>query len=160
LRSGNYYLNHNDEKIVDFNPTCIYPIIDVASGESSTYLDGRDGVKKVYELKNLSYNFTINGSSIIDFNLSNDPKTGSRFEALTNIGSISEMYAGDGIILDMVYQENEIVYAVETPGNEEFSQSLYQSKQLWLSAKNTYETALSNSSSTEERINNLKAQMD
>jgi hypothetical protein len=43
----------------------------------------------------------MDDSTIVDF--SGNDKTDGRYEALTNISSIDKLYAGKGLVLDIVY---------------------------------------------------------
>ena len=54
-----------------------------------------------YEVASDLYLFKLDDSTIIDFSGNN--KTDGRYEALTNISSIKELYDGRGLVLDMVY---------------------------------------------------------
>lgn len=79
------------------------------------------------------YEFKIDDNPVVDF--SGNSITDGRFNALRNLESVKELYAGPGIIIDIVYQEKQITYAVEK--NSEYLQAL---KQNWLESKILYES--------------------
>lgn len=119
-----------------WDPTCLY-------FEGNNVIDGSvppvlvNGVWNKnylppYEVASDLYLFKLEDSTVIDFSGNN--KTDGRYEALTNISSIKELYAGRGLVLDMVYQKKEITYTVELE-----NQSIKQAKEVWLAAKENYE---------------------
>lgn len=55
---------------------------------------------------------------------------GGRYEALTGLGKINRLCAGEGVILDVVYQIKEITYTIE-----EENESIKYYKQKWLLSK-------------------------
>lgn len=122
-----------------WNPTCLYL-------EGDRYIDGNN--PPVYDETTKEWNknwipvketisdlylFKLDDSTIIDF--SGNDKTDGRYEALTNISSIDKLYAGKGLVLDMVYQQKEILYTVELENVK-----IKELKQIWLSYKELYES--------------------
>ncbi len=156
--NGYYYTNHS-EKITELNPLYIYLIVNTQNNTIEKYFDGRYGMTP-RDIKQLSYDFKLIGSSLVDFSLSNNPTTSARYEALTNINSVDELYAGDGIILDMVYQENEFLYAVELATSDEIDMNTFIAKSAWLTAKEEYEKALDEGNGSEAFIAQLKNRVD
>jgi len=105
-----YYYNNSMDQVTRLNNNTIYYIYDsleVDAKPSGYYLDGQDGyansaVKR--RVKDINYNFRIAGmkeGQIVDFN--GQGVTTGRYEALTNLSEVKEMYAGNGLILDIVY---------------------------------------------------------
>lgn len=160
LENGIYYYNHSKDKVETLNPLEIYPIMDMETRIITKYLDGRYGIDIAKDIKDLSYDFKLTGSELIDFSLSNDPLTSGSYKALTNINSITELYAGDALLLDMVYQENELLYAVEIVGNDEADELTIIAKNAWLTAKKKYENAISEGELEPDEIAKLKQNMD
>ena len=160
---GGYYKNHSKDSVGDLNPSTIYLVVDTGNNNKIVeYFDGRYGnIPKgnlPKDISELSFRFRISGSDAIDFDLSkNDPRTSARYEALTNISSLDELYIGDGVILDAVYQENELLYAVEVADSECPDNTAIAYRNAWLSARKRYEDAAVSGS---ENVEQLKEQMD
>jgi hypothetical protein len=53
------------------------------------------------------------------------------------LGEVSRISAGPGIILNIVYQEKEILYSIEDTNDD-----IKRTKKNWLTSKNNYEEAL------------------
>ena len=96
-------------------------------------LPNKDLPQILYSDTDHLYEFKLDDNPVIDF--SGNSITDGRFNALRNLESIKELYAGAGIILDVVYQEKEITYAAEK--KSEYLQSL---KATWVKAKLLYES--------------------
>lgn len=122
-----------------WNPTCLYlegdnyidgnnpPVYDKASGTwIKNWIPANEVISDLYWFK-------MNDSTVIDFG--GNEKTDGRYEALTNISSIDKLYAGRGLVLDMVYQQKEILYTVELE-----NATIKELKQTWLNYKELYET--------------------
>lgn len=112
---GNLCWNGSGDRINlnTLNANTLYFIVNSGQPVSSAteYLDGcTPSVRK--KIADISYDFRLVGSQKVDFTGASALTTG-RYEALTNLGSVSNIYAGDGIILDIVYQEKILTYAVE-----------------------------------------------
>ena len=78
------------------------------------------------------YEFKLDDNPMIDFSGNSD--TDGRYNALRNLSSIKELYAGKGLILDVVYQKKEIYYTIEKEDNK-----LIELRKAWLSFKEDYE---------------------
>lgn len=132
-----------------WNPTCLYfegnNIID--GNNPPVFSDGKwiKNYIPAHEVASDLFLFKLDDSTIIDF--SGNKKTDGRYEALTNISSIDKLYAGRGLVLDMVYQKKEITYTVELE-----NQVIKDAKKTWLARKEAYET-----SKTEENKNAMDA---
>ena len=137
--STNTWMFDKTSPVEIWNPTCLYK-------EGNQYIDGNN--PPVYDTKAKKWNknwipveevtsdlylFKMDDSTIVDF--SGNDKTDGRYEALTNISSIDKLYAGKGLVLDIVYQQREITYTVEIENN-----SLRELKKTWLNYKELYET--------------------
>ena len=138
-RNGNYYLNHDSISKVQFIDNYIYLVVN--EQETVThYIDGRYGAESKKPIEQLSYKVRLGGSTSIDMSLSNTPLTASSFQSLTNITSLDELYLDDGVIADIVYQENIIVYTVEAEESPYRDSDVIQKKAAWLKAKEDNET--------------------
>ena len=78
------------------------------------------------------YDFKLNDDPVIDF--SGNKNTDGRYSALRDIESISSLYVGKGLILDVVYQKKEITYTIEV-GENNYINKL---KEDWLIKKQNY----------------------
>lgn len=141
---GQWWFDRSSQ-VTSWNPSCLYkygnkyvidgstPPIAVAGGlylepdpqNDDTFID----TTKEADL----YLFKLNDSDVIDF--SGNESTDGRYDALTNLSSIKELYAGRGLILDLVYQEKEILYTVESEND-----AIKEAKETWLRYKDIYET--------------------
>lgn len=83
------------------------------------------------------YDFKLNDDPVIDF--SGNEITDGRYNALRNLEKVTKLYAGRGLILDVVYQKKEITYAIE-----EESEHLQSLKINWEVAKENYEKSPTN----------------
>ena len=98
------------------------------------------------------FGFQLNDSDIADFE--GNGNSAGRYEALTSLDNVYRLSAGRGVIMDMVYQEKEVVYSLEETNN-----LIIVSKNGWLTSKQTYENSLSNGSSLENQ-QSYKTSMD
>ena len=144
LRDGEYYLNHTDTQAVTFEPLYIYLEID-DNGTVTHYLDGRYGKDSRKPLEELSYEVKLSGSTAVHMDIAGTPLTAAAYHALTDIESLSELYLGDGVIADIVYQENILLYTVEAENSPYKKQNVIDAKVDWQIALNIYETTLSQS---------------
>lgn len=101
------------------------------------------------------FNFQINGENVINFDGRTDYSSGGevtlntlgRVEAYKGLNNVYKLCAGQGIIMDMVYQQKEILYTIE-----ETNSSIQSYKNTWLSKKNNYEESLRDGSSLETQL--------
>ena len=87
--------------------------------------------KALYDSDKL-YDFKIDDNPMVDF--SGNHLTDGRYDSLSNISNVEKLYAGQGIILDLVYQKKEITYSIELE-----NQSLIKLKARWEDLKKEYE---------------------
>lgn len=125
-------------KFTAWNPTSIYEVY-TDEGEFLYFIDGRNPTVGV---SGFSYWFRLNNDDRIDFS-GRENSTG-RFEALMNIGSIDSLCAGQGLILDVVYQLKTITYSVESE-----NAAIQSTKQRWLNAKAIYENYITTNNSND-----------
>ena len=103
--------------------TALYYIVDFGQEifSATEYLDGRNPTV-IKNISDISFDFSLNGSDNIKLKVNgtefydannNLAYTTSGYETLTAISSIDSLYIGDGLILDMVYQEKTILYSIE-----------------------------------------------
>lgn len=138
---GNYYFNHSDINPASFLKNYIYLIVN--EDETIThYVDGRYGVENIKSIDDLSYQVKINGSSIINMDLLNTPLTSTSFKALTNITSLTELFLGDGVIADIVYQENILLYTVEAKESPYCDMTISPLKTQWEEKQKIYQDEL------------------
>lgn len=148
-----YYNNSG----VKYNPdtaisTALYYIVEFGADLNSAteYIDGRypypENRKKI---SNLSFEFNMNGSSNVNlrvngtefFDVNNHVAyTTGGYETLTSISSVDSLYMGNGLILDIVYQEKIITYSLELT-----NESVKYYKQIWEATKSpsAYDTYIS-----------------
>lgn len=166
LQVGNsYYYNNSGDLVGDLKPNLIYYIYKDSITESNRteyYLDGQDGTANQATrrlISDINYNFRITGMSegqVVDFN--GQGQTSGRYDALTNFSSISEMFAGNGLILDMIYQQKEYTYVVEVDG-EHYDIRVVNSKVNWQTELSKYQSLLDSNAPTTE-INAQKEKVD
>lgn len=164
LENGIYYLNNSKDKITTLNPTMIYFVYNglINPKDSGEYIDGRYediSLAKRKKTADLSYDLHITGISqgeIVDFN--GNAKTSGRYEALTNLSSVKEIYAGEGLIFDIVYQQKETIYVVEVPGDH-YDSKVGNAKNLWIAAKDKYDTMVATNAPAAD-LKAQKAQID
>jgi hypothetical protein len=67
------------------------------------------------EMNAPTYVFQLNEDKYTDFSKSGDfdPITSARYEALTAIDEVNSLYAGTGLVIDLVYQLRTIEYTLE-----------------------------------------------
>ncbi len=135
-------------------PTALYYIVEFGKDLSTArqYIDGRYPTI-IKNISDLSFEFNMNGSENVnlkvegtkfyDINGSSAYTTGG-FESLTGISTVNSLCIGDGLILDMVYQEKIILYSVELT-----NESIKYYKKIWEetnteSSYNMYITVLTN----------------
>lgn len=153
-QGDSYYFNNTGNKVTSLNPSIIYHVyngVDAGATQSGMYLDGKDGIDgQLKSLDELNYNFHISGmqkGEYVDFN-GNNVTTG-RYDALTGFSNIDELYAGNGLLLDIVYQRKEILYVVEVVGGEYYDYKTGQAKIAWQEDLKYYHNLISeNASST------------
>ena len=139
--SGEYYWNSNYLPVVksELNPTMIYLIKEGFHDDAPMrfYLDGADGGAASEQLiSSIDYNFFITGvreGTVVDFNgrFSFEDMTTGRYEALTNLSGLTKLVAGNGIVLDLVYQSQTIEYIVEDEEDIYASQPVIDAKHDW-----------------------------
>ena len=144
--NGVDYWNNNYDKVYDLIPNILYFIYADFNEASKPigYLDGTLDTpgSSTRQLKDLSYKFHMSGmaeNQIVDFNGRFDTAsaTTGRYEALTNISSLTEIYAGNGLLLDLVYQEKELTYVVEVEG-QYYVKAVASAKDNWKDKQNQY----------------------
>lgn len=152
--NGSYYFNNSGSEVTALNPNAIYHIynsLEHDAQQSGYYFDGRDryiNEKNKKRLEELDYRFHISGmkqGEFVDFT-GNENTTG-RYEALTNLNMVDEIYAGDGLILDIVYQKKEILYVVEVIDNEHYDYKTGQAKASWESDLEYYNSLIGQNAS-------------
>lgn len=129
-----YYENHDKTKAINLsrnvNSRYIYVISD-ASGKVVGYYDENSGE----HMDTLSCRVKMSGSKAIDMDLtSNVPVTSASYWALTNLPSVRELYLDQGVVADVVYQENIITYIVEDPTSPHVDQNVIAAKSNWENA--------------------------
>lgn len=132
--NGKYYYNSSLDEVDDLNTNLLYMIHNGFTDEVIGYFDGSLG-KNRKDIVDLNYTFSMTGmqaGQYVDFN--GRSVTTGRYEALTNISSLDNLCAGNGLLLDIVYQEKILTYVVED------KDSTYKSEKV-LNAKSVYETA-------------------
>lgn len=132
--NGSYYYNSSYDEVEDLNNSLIYIIHKGFTNEVIGYFDGSIG-KERKNMDDLDYTFSMTGmqaGQYVDFN--GRSLTTGRYEALTNISSLDKLCAGNGLLLDIVYQEKILTYIVEDKS------SIYKND-LVINAKATYTTA-------------------
>lgn len=161
-----YYLDKTTVLTV-WNKNCLY---EYEQNDEKYYINGDNppSVKNyqdnTYYEPNLSilipensidtFQFILNNSPTIDFSGRQDAiNTFGRQEAYTNLGEVFRISAGPGIILNIVYQEKEILYSIEDTNDD-----IKRVKKNWLTSKDKYEEALV--SGNAQQIDRLKEQMD
>ena len=161
-----YYYNNSMDQVTRLNNNTIYYIYDsleVDAKPSGYYLDGQDGyansaVKR--RVKDIDYDFRIAGmkeGQIVDFN--GQGVTTGRYEALTNLSEVKEMYAGNGLILDIVYQQKEVVYVVEVGDSTFADYKTIQAKIAWGEEVNKYQSLIE-TGATVSQLNAQKEKVD
>ena len=152
-QNGRLYYNNNGNEVSTLNPNIIYHMFNSfdSGSDSGYYIDGSirslngvriDDVKK--PLDEINYHFHITGmrdGEYVDFSENNS--TTGRYDALTRFSSIDELYAGDGLILDIVYQKKEIQYVVEDINNIHYDYKTGQAKSAWESDLRRYNDLVS-----------------
>ncbi len=127
-------------KFSAWNPTSVYEVYN-SDGKFLYFIDGRNPSIGV---SGFSYWFRLNNDDRVDF--SGRDNTTGRFEALMNVSSIDTLCAGEGLILDVVYQLKTITYTIETE-----NAAVKNAKDRWLEAQsiyNNYITVNNSSNST------------
>jgi hypothetical protein len=161
-KEGDYsQLFYNNSGVV-YNPdsavaSSLYYIVDDFSKELSSatkYIDGRyPQVTNIKDISNLSFEFNMDGSDNINLRVNgtefydannNVAYTTGGYETLTGINSIDSLYIGNGLILDMVYQEKTILYSIElTNDTVKYYKDIWEATQTD-SAYRIYISALTN----------------
>ena len=145
-----YYYNNSGSQVTTLNPSMIYHIyngLESDASQSGYYFDGRDRnvtTATLRSLDELDYRFRISGmksGEYVDFN-GNNITTG-RYDALTGFSNVKELYAGNGLVLDIVYQRKEILYAVEVVGNQYYDAKTGQAKIAWQNDLKYYQSLIS-----------------
>lgn len=163
-----YYIDSSN-KIESWNPTYLYRIADgtrskyILGNDPPTKKDGYWGTDKIIN--------TANGlhSDMFLFRLGDDPsvdmagnnKSDGQY-ILTNLGPVRNIQAGIGVLVDMIYQEKEIIYTLEIE-----NEAIKTLKQNWLDSKAAYEDACKqlddankNSSITKDEYDKLVAKVE
>ena len=146
--SGIYYWN-NGLTVVDLAHLDPHRLYFIAEGFADnapmrTYLDGAEQGSKEHNISSLNYNFYITGvreGEIVDFNgrFNADETTTGRYEALTNLSNIDTMRVGNGIEINMVYQNRTLMYVVEDPDDFYADQDVIRAKQDWQNTVKNWE---------------------
>jgi hypothetical protein len=121
-------------------PTALYYIIEFGQSpdDATQYLDGRTPTV-LREISDLSFEFSLNGSTNVNLKVdgtkfydmnNNVAYTTGGYETLTTIGTVSSLCAGEGLILDLVYQEKILLYSVELT-----NETVKYYKNIWLANK-------------------------
>lgn len=164
--NGKYYYNSSKDPVTTFNKNCLYFIYEGLENPvlTDSYFDGQDGgigYAATKKIANINYNFHITGmsaGSVVDFNGLAPSGTTGRYDALTNLSSIAEFRAGDGLIMNIVYQQKEVTYVVEVSG-EYFDIKVVNAKSNWLNEQATYNNLIAINANALQ-IANQKAIMD
>ena len=160
-----YYYNNSGGEVTSLNPNILYYIYNNNFNSNSLtnyYLDGRDGHVNTAtrkEIKNINYDFRMTGmkeGQVIDFN--GQGVTSGRYDALTGISSLDELYAGDGLILDIIYQQREYIYVTEVDG-EYFDSRVVSAKATWQEEEQEYQEMIAANMPITE-LNKHKATID
>lgn len=151
--SGGYYYNSSYDTVGDLNANLLYIIHEGFTDENPTeYFDGAEG-KNRKKIADINYQYSMTGmqsGQYIDFNgryISQDgTKTTGRYEALTNISSLDNLSAGNGLLLDVVYQEKVLTYIVEVDeaDNQYKSDTVISNKSAYEAAYKKYLQAVEN----------------
>lgn len=96
------------------NANTLYFIVNAGEPVSSAtnYIDGRYPHAERDSISNISYDFSLDGAQKVDLTGAS-ALTSGRFEAFTNLSSVINLRAGNGLLLDLVYQEKTILYEIE-----------------------------------------------
>lgn len=147
--SGTYYWNNGLTvvNLATLDPHRLYFIAEGFADDAPVrkYLDGAEQGSTERNISHLSYNFYITGvreGTTIDFNghFNTDAGTTGRYEALTNLNNINAMYVGNGIEVNMVYQNRTLLYVVEDPSDFYADENVIRAKSDWQNALIEYET--------------------
>lgn len=138
---GKQYWLDSSNKVEEWNPTYLYRIAD---GTNSKYILGSNPpVKKddyyesgnVINIKNGGYDdmflFRLGDDPSID--MAGNNKSDGQY-ILTNLGPIRNIQAGIGVLIEMIYQEKEIIYTLEIT-----NENVKRIKQNWLDTKARYD---------------------
>lgn len=138
---GKQYWFDTSNKVESWNPTQLYRIADgtktkfILGSNPPTKKDGYYNFDGVIDTKNGGYDdmflFRLGEDSSID--MSGNIKSDGQY-ILTNLGPVRNIQAGIGILIDIIYQEKEIVYTIEITNDE-----VKNMKQTWLNAQEHYE---------------------
>ncbi len=158
-KSGNkYYANHSMTEEIQFEDYYIYLLVN-ADGSTTHYIDGRTP-KVETPIGELSYVVRLNGSTTLDTSLAGEPLTAAAYQAFTNIQSLSELYLGNGVMADMVYQENILLYAVEVENSPWAVQDVITKKRLWEATPNNTARYQSYLNALTKALDNLREVYD
>lgn len=138
---GKRYWTDTSNQVTEWNPTYLYRIAD---GTQTKYILGSNPPAKIndyYATGNVintaaggyddMFLFRLGDDSSID--MAGNDKTDGQY-ILTNLGPVRNIQAGIGVLVDMIYQEKEIVYTLEIENN-----AIKTLKQNWLDMKARYE---------------------
>ena len=162
---SNFYYNNSNDQVYNLKPNLLYYIYQNNFNEANRtdyYLDGQDGIANVSKrklIKDINYDFRMTGmkeGQVIDFN--GQGVTSGRYDALTGISSLDELYAGNGLILDVIYQRREYVYIVEVSGPY-FDIRVSSAKSAWLAEVAAYENLVAANASIAQ-LNAQKEKVD
>jgi hypothetical protein len=153
-----------NQPMQDWNPITLYEVVDFETlSQKSGYIDGRypPGHKNFTgPMQEVSYWFGLkdtNQNSLLgETNLEGREGmfTRGKFEALTGLSSVGEIYLGNALFIDAVYQIKTITYCLE---NEDAS--VIAAKSTWESAKNKYD-ALVLVSTDQESLEKARHEMN
>lgn len=173
--SDGIYIYKDSNKEVSWNKNCIYELpyeedIYCIDGNnhpvktSGKYKDPKSDSKAfLKDSVQYLYGFKVNDSPMIDFSERDvtylDEVTGKtetfttfgKYSTLTNISKITNLQAGRGITINIVYQQREITYSVESSNN-----NVKTKKQTWLNKKQAYENALASGASTSTKYSEMQ----
>lgn len=139
-----YYSVTTNQLMKDWNPVTLYEVVDFETlSPQSKYIDGRypPGHENFTgPIEEVSYWFGLkdtNQNSLLgETNLEGREGmfTRGKFEALTGLSSVGEIYLGNALFIDAVYQIKTITYCLEKE-----DASVIAAKSTWESAKNKYD---------------------
>ena len=124
LHNGVYYIDETYNSVFDRDTaeitTLYYSVVE------KKYIDLFNNT----EYDKIDFTFKMNDDTEIDFSTykySEQFATRGRYEYLRNVRSVSSMYAGNGVIVDVSYQIREFIYTVEETNN-----AVKEAKKVWL----------------------------
>ena len=139
---GKYYWNNGLKPVnlAKLDPHRLYFVVDGFTDKIPTiYLDGSEQGARERNVRDINYDFRITGireGEPIDFNgrFKQEEATTGRYEALTSLSNIGSIYAGNGLEINMVYQNRTFTYVVEDPDDIYYDESITKAKKSWENA--------------------------